>query len=132
MSETYQGSCLCAAIRYELLARPKAVTHCHCSQCRKGHGAAFASYASVPRSALRLHSGAEALKAYPSSTDVLRQFCTHCGTSLFWSRSQGPFSDWVSVTLGTLDTPFVPGKQQHTHLDCKAPWLTLSDVLPAG
>ena len=36
MSERYQGSCLCAAIGYELLATPKAVSHCHCSQCRKG------------------------------------------------------------------------------------------------
>ncbi|HAL66088.1 MAG TPA: GFA family protein, partial [Pseudomonas sp.] len=83
MSSTYQGSCLCAAIGYELLALPKAVSHCHCSQCRKGHGAAYASYGSVPREALRMLRGADQLAAYASSPTVLRQFCAACGSSLF-------------------------------------------------
>jgi hypothetical protein len=25
-----------------------------------------------------------------------------------WSRPQGEFTDWVSVALGTLDSPFTP------------------------
>ena len=104
MTEVYQGSCLCTAISYELLTTPKAVSHCHCSQCRKGHGAAFASYGS----ALRILNGAGHITTYSSSESVLREFCAQCGSTLFWSRSQGEFSDWVSIALGTLDTPFSP------------------------
>ncbi len=37
------------------------MTHCHCSQCRKVHGAAFASYGSVPRSDLRILRGANSI-----------------------------------------------------------------------
>ncbi|WP_445577956.1 GFA family protein [Pseudomonas sp. E141] len=126
MPEVYQGSCLCAAVSYELLAPPKAVSHCYCSQCRKSHGAAFASYGSVPRNALRILSGATSIKTYASSRTVLREFCVQCGSTLFWSRSQGEFACWVSVALGTLDTPFLPQKQKDVHFDSAAPWYTLS------
>ncbi|TDF84387.1 GFA family protein [Pseudomonas sp. H9] len=127
MANIYRGSCLCAAVKYELRSAPQAVSHCHCSQCRKGHGAAFASYGSVPRDALRIADGVECIKAYASSETVVRQFCSHCGSTLFWSRTQGAFADWICVALGTLDTPFTPHKHKHVHLDAKAPWFEHAD-----
>ena len=130
MTEEYQGSCLCAAVSYELLTPPKAVSHCHCSQCRKGHGAAFASYGSVPRKALRILNGATCIKTYASSETVLREFCATCGSTLFWSRSQGEFAEWVSIALGTLDTPFTPQKQKHIHVDSAVHWYTPSSLCP--
>ncbi|WP_080964270.1 GFA family protein [Pseudomonas sp. P97.38] len=122
MDEKYQGSCLCSVVRYELITSPKAVTHCHCSQCRKGHGAAFASYGSVPRSALRILEGASSIKAFVSSKTAVREFCAHCGSNLFWSRTEGEFSDWISIALGSLDTPFMPRTQKHSHNNCAVHW----------
>lgn len=124
VTNVYQGSCLCSSIHYELRAAPKAVTHCHCRQCQKGHGAAFASYGSVPRDALRIMSGADLLSAYASSASVRRAFCSQCGSSLFWSRTEGEYTDWVCVALGTLDTPFKPHKQKHVHAACAVAWFT--------
>jgi len=124
MTQVYQGSCLCAAVQYVLSAIPQAVSHCHCRQCRKGHGALFASYSSVPRSALRLLSGASQIKTYVSSPGVSREFCGQCGSTLFWSRSEGEYAHWVSITLGTLDTPFLPLKQKHVLADDAADWYT--------
>ncbi|MFP3848980.1 GFA family protein [Pseudomonas sp. W5-01] len=130
MTEVYQGSCLCAAVVYKLVAAPKAVSHCHCSQCRKGHGSAFASYGSVPRTALKILRGSPSIKTYASSKTVIRQFCAECGSTLFWSRTQGEFADWVSVALGTLDTPFLPPQQQHVHVESAVPWYTSSSPCP--
>ena len=130
MTRVYQGSCLCAAVSYELLTAPKAVSHCHCSQCRKGHGAAFASYASVPRTALRILSGSTSITGYCSSASVLREFCMHCGSTLFWSRSEGQFSEWVSIALGTLVTPFTPPKQQHLYVASAVHWYTPLQTCP--
>ena len=124
MTDVYQGSCLCAAVRYELLAAPKAVSHCHCGQCRKGHGAAFASYASVPRSTLQILGGADKITGYASSATVVREFCSQCGSTLFWSRTEGEFADWISIALGTLDTPFVTQKQKHVYCDSVVHWYT--------
>ncbi|WNW13921.1 GFA family protein [Pseudomonas sp. DTU_2021_1001937_2_SI_NGA_ILE_001] len=122
MNDHYQGSCLCQSIRYELLSSPRAVSHCHCGQCRKGHGAMFASYGSVPREALRIVVGMENLTAFDSSPTVRRAFCSRCGSTLFWSRTEGEFADWVSVALGTLDTPFTPAKQKHVYVPEGQPW----------
>jgi hypothetical protein len=122
MEYTYRGSCLCSTVRYELLTSPKGVSHCHCGQCRKGHGAAFASYGSVLRNALRVLEGADSIAAYASSETVVREFCAKCGSNLFWSRSQGQFADWISIALGTLDTAFIPHQQKHIHTDAAVPW----------
>lgn len=122
VNKVYQGSCLCSAVRYELLSAPKAVSHCHCSQCRKGHGAAFATYGSVISSELKILSGADRLSAYRSSESVLREFCSTCRSTLFWSRDIGEFAKWVSMALGTLDTQFIPRKHTHVHLDSAIGW----------
>ncbi|WP_413694596.1 GFA family protein [Pseudomonas sp. JUb96] len=87
------------------------------SRCRKGHGAMLASYGSVPRSALRILAGSTCIKADASSETVVHEFCVECGSTLFWSRTQGAFADWVSIALGTLDTPFIADKQKYVHAD---------------
>ena len=122
MSETYLGSCLCAKVRYSLHSAPQAVTHCHCSQCQKSHGAAFATYGTVPRHDLHITAGDTDLRAYASSATVWRQFCGHCGSPLFWSRTQGDWSDWICIALGTLDSAFTPQRQKHAHLASKPTW----------
>lgn len=128
--QTFRGSCLCGAVKYQIRSRPKALSHCHCSQCRKSHGAAFASYGSVLRQNLELLEGADQVKSYRSSEAVQRQFCSHCGSSLFWASNQGEYSDWISVALGTLDTTYTTEKQQHVEVTSKAPWFEIKDQWP--
>jgi hypothetical protein len=53
------------------------------------------------------------------------EFCDECGSTLFWSRLEGEFADWISIALDTLDTPFLPSKQKHVHVEYAAPWYKL-------
>ena len=39
------GECLCGKVRYEISGRLFDSTHCHCSMCRRQHGALYATYA---------------------------------------------------------------------------------------
>jgi hypothetical protein len=57
-------------------------------------------------------------------------FCAQCGSTLFWSRSQGEFSDWVSIALGTLDTPFTPQEQKHVYIASRVHWYTPASSSP--
>ena len=118
----YLGSCLCGRVSYQMLSSPKAVTHCHCKQCQKSHGAAFATYGAVPRKDLCILAGDEAIQSFSSSETVFRQFCRHCGSSLFWSTQTGDWDDWICVALGTLDSPFTALKQKHLHLESQPFW----------
>lgn len=117
----YRGSCLCGGVKYEVSSEIKAVSHCHCSMCRKAHGAAFATYGSVPSEKHVFTEGEALLRRYQSSDFVTRTFCSLCGSPLLW-RSQKKFIEWVSFPLGTLDTPYVPLNQKHLHVTSKAPW----------
>ncbi len=114
----YEGSCLCGAISFRLLSKPRAVTNCHCRMCQKQHGAVFATYASVPRSDMKYLSGQELLTGYNSSGRVVRKFCSVCGSNIEWGGSQ-EFSGWVSIPLSILDTPFTPKSVKDIHLESR-------------
>ncbi|WP_419710983.1 GFA family protein [Pseudomonas sp. NFX224] len=130
MDALHQGSCLCGTVKYSVSTELKALTHCHCNMCQKGHGAAFASYASAPASTVSIVAGTQMLKGYESSKGVLRQFCCNCGSSLFWSDAKGAFSQWISIAIATLDSPCSPTKQKHACVGSKAGWYAIEDRHP--
>jgi hypothetical protein len=121
------GSCLCGAVRYEVEGPATEVTHCHCVMCRKQHGAAFATYAGYPIERLRVTAGEETVRVYRSGPTTERQFCSVCGSSLFWRDTAG---QRVWVALGTLDGE--PGRAVDGHIFVreKAPWHTITDDFP--
>ncbi|MBA6355130.1 MULTISPECIES: GFA family protein [unclassified Colwellia] len=121
----HSGSCLCGQIKFELLSDPKKVTSCHCSMCQKQHGAAFATYGSIPKNDLVYISGADKLISYNSSGSVERKFCGVCGSSLQWSGSK-KFPDWVSIAISTFDTEFKPSKISDIYQESQVCWLNYS------
>lgn len=118
----YEGSCLCGEIKYHLLSEPKKVCHCHCKMCQKQHGAAFATYASLPINDLAYIAGSDSLAVYKSSANITRKFCRVCGSNIEWSGST-KYPEWVSVALATLDTPFKPRKIINIYQDSQVCWL---------
>jgi hypothetical protein len=123
-----RGSCLCGTIRYEVRGSLGPASHCHCSMCRKAHGAAFGTYARVPRSDFVLLSGAQDIVAYQSSPEVTRTFCGRCGSTLQFIRSSRP--DTFSLAMGTLDDDPGVRPSRHIHIDAKVPWIIVNDGLP--
>lgn len=120
------GGCLCATVRYEISQPLGPAGSCHCSMCRKAHGAAFGTFASVKPGAARWTSGADSLGVYHSSEKGRRCFCRHCGSPL------GELKDgelrWVA--LGTVDGDPGVRPEAHIFVASKAPWHEISDGLP--
>lgn len=125
----YHGSCLCGAVGFTVDAPIGDVSHCHCSMCRKAHGAACGSYANVPASAHRFTRGDSLLRVYRSSATVERLFCSTCGSPMMW-RDAVRFPGICSFPLGCLDTPVVPASQRHIFVGSKAPWHEIADRWP--
>ena len=61
------GSCYCGNVRHHSVGRTLAFLNCHCPDCRKFSGSAFASILAVEESGFSLLSGAGALVAFNSS-----------------------------------------------------------------
>lgn len=118
----YKGSCLCGVVTFELDAEPKAVSHCHCKMCQKQHGAAFATYASIPKKQFTYITGESNLTTYNSSESIRRKFCSSCGSNIEWCGSK-KYPEWVSFAIATLDAPFNPKAIKEIHTESKACWL---------
>lgn len=123
-----RGSCLCGGVRYEVRGPVGRVSHCHCSMCRKAHGAAFATYGRVERSDFALVSGAEDVASFQSSPGVVRTFCKLCGSNLQFVSDKRPTT--LSLALATLDDDPRVQASLHIFVASKAPWFQITDDLP--
>jgi hypothetical protein len=123
-----EGSCLCGGVRYQYDGAIDEISICHCSQCRKAQGSAFAAVSPVDSARFRLLAGAELLKEYRSSPDKVRVFCSRCGSPIYSALDQRP--EVKRLRLGTVDTPFVCGNVFHIFTDSKASWYDCDDGQP--
>lgn len=125
---THRGSCLCGGVTYEIDGELVDVVNCHCSMCRKFHGAAFRTRAAVRRDDFHWLSGEHLLTHYESSPGEYKTFCGLCGSSMVTRFDHNP--DWYGFPLGTLDTD--PGVKPACHIfvGSKAPWHDITDDLP--
>ena len=123
---TIRGSCLCGAVRYEVHGVFAGAGHCHCSMCRKAHGAAFASWAFVDPDEFRWVAGREVIARYESSPDRARCFCSRCGSQLA-SEHHGRVGEVVLASVDG-DPGVAPG--EHIFVKSKAPWHPITDSLP--
>jgi len=129
--EPHEGGCQCGAVRYRVTAAAREIYHCHCSMCRKLHGALYATWAVVPRGRLEVSQGDESLGTFESSSGVRRRFCRSCGCPLFCEIDSDPDFDWF--TPGTLDGGPHPGhevdRERHIFVGSKVDWLEIHDDL---
>lgn len=120
------GSCLCKSINYEITGALEIMGHCHCSICRKSHGAAFVTWLVISPEQFRWTSGEEFVRGYDSSPGIQRCFCSSCGTTLATSHA-GKVSE---VAVGTIDGD--PGIRPGAHIfvGSKACWHEITDEFP--
>jgi hypothetical protein len=122
------GRCLCEAVRYEIRGELGPIMNCHCSKCRRWHGAAFRTRATINFSQFGWLSGEDKLAHYHSSEFVVKHFCKVCGSNLISTYENEP--DKIGIPLGGLDQAPSNRPEAHFWVDSKAPWYEISDSLP--
>ena len=124
----YTGNCLCGEVRFRIDQELEPIQVCHCSQCRKAHGSAFAAVSPIDSARFRLLSGAHLLKEFRSSPGKARVFCANCGSPMYSARDNAP--EVKRLRLGTVETPFVCRNVFHIFVDSKASWFDFNDTHP--
>jgi len=103
-NETYTGSCLCGALRYEASGEPAYAGYCYCGDCRKASGSGFFPFMGFPASALRIEGETRKFAARSArGGDAVRNTCVVCG-SLVFGGELGE-DDWHTIYAGSLDDP---------------------------
>ena len=100
-----KGYCECRRVQFEVDGEIEDFSHCHCSQCRRLHGAAFATFAGVPKASFRYLSGEDEITHYASSADHDRTFCRVCGSNIYVALDAEPESLYLSMSTLEGDPP---------------------------
>lgn len=121
------GACLCEGVRFEVTPPTKWCAHCHCTMCRRAHGAGVVTWFGVTSERFRLVAGADLLKWYQSSADARRGFCGQCGSTLFFEGAR-----WTGETH--IARASVAGKidrepTAHVYFDMHVEWMEFNDPL---
>lgn len=129
MAAKITGGCLCGAVRYECAADPIFTGNCHCRDCQKASGSAFAPAIALPAAALKITGD---VKYFDGKADngnsVSRGFCTNCGCRIIAKSSGMP--DLVIVFAGTLDDPSWFQPQMDVYTSSAQPWDHMDPALP--
>ncbi|CAN0416655.1 unnamed protein product [Ectocarpus sp. 12 AP-2014] len=120
-----KGGCLCGRVCYEITGRLFNADHCHCSLCRRQHGAAFATYADLIPDDFKWTSGEDVVKVFETSSDAGWCFCSECGSSLAGTVK----GNVTSITLGTVDGDPCIKPGAHIFIGSKALWHDINDDL---
>ena len=124
----YEGSCACGRVRYRATAPFGVMSHCHCTDCRKSHGAAFATYIGVARERFTLVRGAEDLAGWTAEPGTRREFCRTCGSNITGTVTSEP--GMVYIAAATFDTPLDRKPEYHIFVRSRVPWYEIGDGLP--
>jgi hypothetical protein len=125
---TMTGHCLCGAVRYRVDEELGFTANCHCSFCRRAHGAPFVPVSLVARSAFQYTAGEDQTRVFDTSGGGSRVFCTQCGTRICNLPRVMP--DHLSLVVATLDDEHAVRPNVHINVESKAPWYEIADDLP--
>jgi len=122
------GGCLCGAVRFELTLPSKWVAHCHCSMCRRAHGAPFVTWVGVERDRFRVVAGDADLARYRSSPPATRSFCGRCGSPLLFESERWPGE--VHIARASIPGAIDREPVAHVFYSDRADWIAIHDELP--
>ena len=120
------GSCLCKAVQFNFEPPSLWCAHCHCSMCRKAHGAAFVTWVGVDQDRINIEGG-DSLSWYGSSSDSERGFCNACGATLFFRSQRWPGE--IHVTRANIDSSVDREPSAHSYWDSHVDWVMYNDEL---
>ena len=122
------GSCGCRRVRFEAQFPSRFVSHCHCENCRRAHGAAFVTFAGFLAEQVTVTTGSELLRRFLTEKNSTRTFCTNCGSTIFY---EGPdYPGEIHAAVGNLEGELDRAPSNHA-FSVEAPdWCPITDDLP--
>jgi hypothetical protein len=116
---------LCGTIAWVLDGAVDLINYCHCTMCRRTHGAPFGAFAHAHARDFHWLRGDSTIARYESSPGTFRCFCPVCGSS-----EPVVEDDEVTIPAGGIEGD--PGVRPSVHIfvASKAPWFDIVGALP--
>jgi hypothetical protein len=122
---TFTGGCLCGRVRYSTAAAPAFSGVCHCRDCQRATGSAFAPVLAFPKAEVRIEG---VLTTYQGTGDsgqpIWRSFCPNCGSGVCDEVAIMP--GVLMILAGTLDDPALMQPTMEIYCASAQPWVSLA------
>lgn len=121
------GSCLCGQVQFLANLPSKWCAHCHCSMCRKAHGAGYVTWVGFEQDQVTFTQGADQLSWFDSSAGAQRGFCSQCGSSMFFRSQRWPGE--LHIAQGCIDGVLDRQPQANVFFDQHVDWMPIDNKL---
>jgi hypothetical protein len=121
------ASCTCGQLTASCEGEPLRVSVCHCLNCKRRTGSAFALTARWPAEKVTV---AGATREYQlvgdeGSTATFR-FCPTCGATVYFTNDTMP--DTIAIPVGAFADPTFPPPTVSVYGGRRHPWITLPAI----
>lgn len=123
-----EGRCLCGKTTYSADAEPTQTFNCHCKDCQRQTGSAFASAIAIDDSTFQAAGHIGTFRHLGGSGATIdRSFCKECGSPLFSKISERP--GMVYIKVGTLNDAHWVKPEFDLWCDSAQPWVQMDPIL---
>ena len=126
---SHTASCRCGQLKATVTGDPVRVSVCHCLNCKKRSGSAFAAQARWPRQQVGIEGGSKTfVKVADSGNRATFHFCPNCGSDVYYEidgKFDDKFNDLIAIPLGAFDDPFFLSPQYSVWESRKHDWVEI-------
>lgn len=119
-----KASCRCGQLTVECTGEPVRVSACHCLDCKKRSGSAFASQVRFPADQVTISGqSSDYVHVGDSGNAATFHFCPTCGGALFYRNASIP--DTIAVALGNFEDPWFASPSFSVFENRKMDWVQI-------
>jgi hypothetical protein len=123
---TRTASCRCGQLRATVTGEPVRVSVCHCLNCKKRSGSAFAVQARWPAEQVSIKGSSKSFVIVADSGNPATfHFCPECGSDVYYVID-GKFEGLVALPLGAFDDPFFASPEYSVWEERKHEWVEIT------
>lgn len=123
----HRATCRCGSLTADCAGDPVRVSVCHCLECQRRSGSAFAAQARFPEAAVTVSGPASVYRRTgDSGTTGVFHFCPTCGATIaFTNEGREGLEGLVAIPLGAFADPAFPPPAFSVYEGRKHPWLAI-------
>ena len=100
----HPASCRCGQLTAIATGTPVRISVCHCLDCQKRSGSAFAAQVRFPAAQVTLTGQAKTYTATGENGAAHFHFCPDCGSTVTYTNDSLP--GVIAIALGAFDDPY--------------------------
>lgn len=124
MRDPQAASCRCGNLAAVVTGDPVRISICHCLDCQKRSGAAFAVQVRFPAAQVTMSGEPKTYTATGDNGAAHFHFCPNCGATIAFTNDAVP--DTIAIPLGAFADPYAFTPTISVWEERQQPWLELA------